>query len=203
MDNIRPESPAPSGDAYEQSISDLNSILSNYYSGSSTESAANALYKAIHFGIVRNIAVVQKIMTTLPSPAPVAVPRVALNTIVHALRVLQETREPAKDGRGCANAERGVGDTACDHSVDAPILDNLAIDDLCERLNLATREAIAERSWKAAAATSLKDEFPWLGTDEDAGSSGDVIDQLAELYCQWSQEPLPEGPAAASEKTRL
>jgi len=198
MDNIRPETPAPGGDACDQSISDLNSVLSSYYSGSSTESAAEALYKAIHFGSVRNIAV--------------AVPRGAvkhnlkdpeLNTILHALRVLQEMRKPVPDGRGCANAERGVGDTTCDHSVDAPILDNLAIDDLCEELNLATREAIAERSWKAAAATFLKDEFPWLGSDEDAGSGGDVIDQLAELYCQWSQEPRPERPAAAEEKIRL
>lgn len=40
-------------------------------------------------------------------------------------------------------------------------------------------------------ATLLKTNFPWLGTEEEAGSGADVIGQLCELYRTVSRPPAP------------
>lgn len=36
----------------------------------------------------------------------------------------------------------------------------------------------------------LKSTFPWLGTDQEAGSGADVIQKLAEVYQTYQREPI-------------
>ena len=39
-------------------------------------------------------------------------------------------------------------------------------------------------------AEALKKEFPWLGTNRDAGSGADVIERLAEIYERETLKPV-------------
>lgn len=61
-----------------------------------------------------------------------------INTILHALRILQEMRQPAKDGRGCKDAEElSSAYTACDHFLEGlKPLNNPELDALCESIGL-------------------------------------------------------------------
>ena len=74
------------------------------------------------------------------------------------------------------------------------------INNLCESLTCASSAAIAERSWKAAAASELKESFPWLGTEDEA-SGADTVDELGDLYEQWSADTTTAGETAQSEAT--
>lgn len=67
-----------------------------------------------------------------------------LATVLHALRILQEIRQPDKPAGGCLEAEEyglDEGDqSSCDHYDEAKALSDEEIDALCERLNLGPED---------------------------------------------------------------
>ena len=63
-----------------------------------------------------------------------------LNTVLHALRSLQERREPVENGCIAADDMDPQGGSSCDHFEEVQPLNNKEIDALCERLNLAPEQ---------------------------------------------------------------
>lgn len=107
--------------------------------------------------------------------------------ILYALRRLQDDlNESGEDTAEEMRDSEHIGGEGLEPMTDAEL------DNLCERLNLASIEALSERGWKPAAAAALKQAFPWLGTDEPA-EGADVVAELAELAAEWENDTTESG----------
>lgn len=78
-----------------------------------------------------------------------------LNTVLHALRILQEIREPKRDGCHDNESRRKYGaddpGTSCDHFEEVNPLTTSEIETLCERLQLRPEPDEKARAYIAAA----------------------------------------------------